>query len=692
MKILFKYFTPYVLSLFLTILLLFIQAYTNLALPDYMSDIVNIGIQQGGIIDAVPMTISKNRMDKLLLFMKTDEASFVMDCYGIIQNNSQDNTSSRQDIPPVQHESVYILNDIDGEARKAINHVMDKAWLALSGTGKTQNENIQAAVKMVKKEYEYLGIDTGKLQMQSILHTGAKMLLYTLIAAFSAIATGFLSARIAAGFSKDIRLAIFTHIENFSAEEFDTFSTASLITRTTNDVMQIQTITVMLVTMVFYAPIIGIGGVIRALEKSSSMWWILALAVAVLMAIVLTVYKITVPKFTLLQKLMDKLNLVSRENLSGLLVIRAFNRQEHEEKKFDSVNKDLTRTMLFVNRVMVVMMPLMMLIMNGLSVVILWVGTNQVAASQMQVGDIMAFMQYAMQIVFAFIMLSMMFIMLPRAAVSARRITEVLNMPLAIQDPVVHSPFEKPFIPTIEFKQVCFRYRGAETNAVENINFTARPGQITAIIGATGSGKSTLVNLIPRFHDVTEGSILVGGKDIKTVKQHILREKIGYIPQKSVLFSGTVTENIQYGSKKVDRETVETAVRISQSEEFIKTLEGGMESGISQRGSNVSGGQKQRLSIARALVKKTPIYIFDDSFSALDFTTEAKLRRALHDNLKASTMIIVAQRVSTIKNAHQIIVLDNGKVAGKGTHKELMKTSTIYREIATSQLTQEELA
>jgi len=750
MKTLVKYFKPYIFLLLTAIILLFIQAYTNLALPDYMSDIVNVGIQQGGITTNTPQAIRKDKMDKLLIFVNKKDSEFILSNYELFKHGSVEADEYQGLYPSIEKEDLYILKNINQDTHERLHSLLTNPWLITAGiensqsidlktkgkndtnpnnsmlafsklpkgtdpftfiknlpdSGKDQlittmdakftamgpNMSVKAAAAQVKLEYSAIGINTGSIQIRYMFHIGILMLLYTLIGAAAAITTGFLAAKIAAGFARDIRYGIFDKIESFNAQEFDTFSTASLITRSTNDIMQIQMITVMLVSMAFYAPIIGIGGVIRAIGKSSSMWWIIALAVAVLLIIIAAVFKIAVPKFKLLQRLMDKLNLVSRESLSGMLVIRASNMQPHEEHRFDEVNTDLTKTMLFVNRVMVVMMPIMLLIMNGLSILIIWVGAKQVAASTMQIGDMMAFMQYAMQIVFAFLMLSMMFIMVPRAAVSAERIAEVLKTEPVIIDPLTPASYKNPFDGTVTFNNVSFRYPEAKKDALHNISFTAQKGQTTAFIGTTGSGKSTLVNLIPRFYDVTDGEIIVGGENLKNVTQHDLRAKIGFIPQKSVLFSGTVEDNLLYADKDADSENIQSAIDISQSKEIIETLSKGKKSEISQGGSNVSGGQKQRISIARALVKKAAIYIFDDSFSALDFKTDAKLRSALKMNIKESTLLIVAQRVSTIKNADQIIVLDEGEITGTGTHKELMGNCAVYREIATSQLSREELA
>jgi ATP-binding cassette subfamily B protein len=506
------------------------------------------------------------------------------------------------------------------------------------------------------------------------------------------IVTGYLAALTAAGAARNIRKEVFKKVESFSSAEFDTFSTASLITRSTNDVTQVQMVIFMTLRMVFYAPIIGVGGVIRALGKGASMWWIIAVALMALLSLILIIFSISLPKFKIIQSLIDRLNLVTRENLSGMMVIRAFNKQEAEEKRFDKANRDLTNTMLFVSRVMVTMMPFMMIIMNGISLLIIWVGAHQVAKSTMQVGDMMAFMQYAMQIVFAFMMLSMNFIFLPRASVSGGRIADVLETETTVNDPQSPQVFQEPFVGRIEFRNVSFRYPGAEDDVLHDITFTAKPGQDTAIIGSTGCGKSTVINLIPRFYDVTEGTIFIDGTDIRQLRQSELRDKIGYIPQKRMLFSGTIESNLLYADKNASADDLRIAADIAQASEFIFATPEGMNIEIAQGGMNVSGGQKQRLAIARALVKQPPIYIFDDSFSALDYKTDAALRRALKEKTGDSTVLIVTQRVGTIKNADQIIVLDEGRVVGIGKHRELMSSCETYREIAFSQLSEEELA
>jgi ATP-binding cassette subfamily B protein len=550
----------------------------------------------------------------------------------------------------------------------------------------------QAAVAAVRSEYEALGMDMAKVQNSYILRVGGIMLLLTLLSGLCTIAVAFLSARTASGAARDVRRDVFRNVESFSNAEFDKFSTASLITRSTNDITQIQMVVVIMIRMMFYAPLVGIGGVIRMLGKDSSMWWLIAVAVMILISLILIVFSIALPKFKIIQKLVDRLNLVSRENLAGMMVIRAFNMQDFEEQRFDKANLDLTAVSLFINRLMVVMMPVMMLIMNGLSLAIIWVGAHQVAQANMQVGDMIAIMQYAMQIVMSFLFLSMLFIILPRASVSADRIADVLETELSINDPEEPKQLAEPFKGQIEFRNVSFRYPGADEDVLHDISFTARPGETTAFIGSTGSGKSTIINLFPRFYDVTEGSILVNGIDIREITQHQLRDKIGYVPQKGVLFSGTIESNLRYADENATDDMLASAIDIAQVTEFVNSKEEGIQAEISQGGANVSGGQKQRLSIARALVNNPPIYIFDDSFSALDFKTEAALRKKLKEKTGDSTVLVVTQRVSTVMNAEQIIVLEEGKIVGKGTHEELMETCETYKEIAVSQLNMEALS
>ncbi len=743
-----KYFKPFLLLIVIAIALLFVQANADLALPDYLSKIVNIGIQAGGVENAIPQAIRQSEMNRVTIFLSADDKARVLKDYTLVDQNSPDYTQTLAKYPALKDNPVYVLNTIDQAETDWLNPVMAKGILvvysieqimadpskaAALGQGATggfdlsklppgtdlfamlsklpastitqissamnarfnamgSSSLIQAAAAPIKAEYTALGVDSASLSTNYIMSTGGLMLLLTLVSVACTIAVGFLSARTGAGLARNLRQFVFKKVESFSNAEFDKFSTASLITRTTNDITQIQMVVIMMVRMVFYAPIIGVGGIIRAVGKDSSMWWILALAVGILIVLIIVVFNVAVPKFKIIQKLTDRLNLVTRENLSGMMVIRAFNRQDFELDRFDKANRDLTSTGLFVNRVMVVMMPIMMLIMNGVSLLIIWVGAKQVAASNMQVGDMMAFMQYAMQIMFAFLMLSFMFIILPRAQVSADRIADVLETEATVRDPEKPQTLPAGKHATLEFNHVSFRYPGAEEDVLHDITFTAQPGQMTAFIGSTGSGKSTVVNLIPRFYDVTEGSIKVDGVDIRNVTQHDLRARIGYVPQKSSLFSGTIDSNLRYADEDATDQTLQQAADIAQATEFIETKPEKMEEPISQGGANVSGGQKQRLSIARALVKQAPINIFDDSFSALDFKTDSALRRALKEHAADSTLLLVTQRVASVKNADQIIVMDEGRIVGKGTHQDLMKTCDTYKEIALSQLSMEELS
>ncbi len=553
---------------------------------------------------------------------------------------------------------------------------------------------LQATCDLALPDYMADIVNTGVMsgKISYILKTGTTMLLITLLGTAASVTVGFLASRTAAGVAHDLRFNVFKKVEQFANAEFDKFSTASLITRTTNDITQIQTVLVMMIRLVFYAPIMGVGGVFKAISESASMSWIIGVAVICLVGTIMVLFSLVMPKFKRVQKLVDRLNLVTRENIEGMLVIRAFNTQKFELNRFDKANADLTATNLFVNRAMAMMMPTMMLIMNLVTVIIVWVGAKQVSAFHMNIGDMMAYMQYAMQIIMAFLMMSLMFIMIPRAAVSADRIAEVLETEASILDPEEPISFKEDFQPTIEFRNVNFAYPGGQDNVLHNINFRAKAGQTTAIIGSTGSGKSTLVNLVMRFYDVTSGEILVDGLDLRTVMRKSLRDKIGYVPQKSVLFSGSIRSNLMYGDKNSSAENLEKASSIAQATEFITSKEEGFESIIAQGGTNVSGGQKQRLSIARALIKNVPIYIFDDSFSALDLKTDQKLRAALKRETGNSTILLVAQRISTIMNADQIIVLDNGYIVGLGTHDELLKNCEVYQEIAYSQLSEEELA
>lgn len=741
-----KYLKPYTLMVLITIALLFVLANADLALPDYMSRIVNTGIQQGGIENAVPEAVRAARLDQLLIFMSTEEKETVTGSFRLISPSDEEAVEYVDRYPALAEEPLYLLNEIDQEQEDQLNPVMGKSFMIVStieaimkdpsiieGMGDEMQFDLsqippgmdvfsllammpeaqraqltsrfednfsvlgesmvnQMAVGAVKTEYEAIGLDVGKLQTDYMLRTGGTMLLISLLGGVCTVAVGYTASRTAAGVARDIRRDVFQKVESFSNAEFNNFSTASLITRSTNDVTQVQLVTFLVLRLVFFAPILGIGGVIRALGKGASMSWIIAAAVLTLLGMILIVFMVALPKFKIIQSLIDRLNLVTRENLSGMMVIRAFNKQDFEQNRFDKANTDLTSTLLFVSRVMVTMMPFMMLIMNGLSLLIIWVGSHQVAEANMQVGDMIAFLQYTMQIVFAFLMLTMMFIFLPRAAVSGTRIADVLEKDLSIKDPEDPKQFPVPFEAEIEFRNVSFKYPDAQENVIHDISFTARPGETTAIIGSTGCGKSTVINLIPRFYDVTDGQILLDGVDIRDVRQSELRDRIGYVPQKGTLFSGTIESNLHYADENASDETLRDALDIAQASEFVFSNGDGLAAEISQGGGNVSGGQKQRLAIARALVKKPPIYIFDDSFSALDFKTESALRKALQEETSASTVLVVTQRVATVKQADQIIVLDEGRVMGQGTHQELMASCETYQEIAQSQLSKEELS
>jgi len=739
-----RYLKPYTLLIVGAILLLFIQANADLALPDYMSRIVNNGIQQGGVENAVPLALRKTTLDKINLFLTKEEQNAVDAAYLLIDSHSPDYQTYLSQYPILAKEPIYVLKQLEQNQIKTLNPILSRGLLTVSfldrilanpaqaqamgkGLGfdlskippnfyqifanmpaeqraplinaiqsrfNSMGESMisQMSISAVKAEYSALGVNTTSLQNGYILKTGGLMLLITLISVTATILVGYLAARVAAGLARDLRKAFFVRVSEFSNAEMEKFSTASLITRSTNDITQIQMVTMMMMRMVFYAPIIGIGGLIRAINTAASMWWIVAMMIVVLVGIIMSVFSLTLPRFKLIQSLIDRLNRVVRENLEGMMVVRAFNRQDFEEERFEKANRDLTRTTLFVSRVMVIMMPLMMFLMSGVSILVIWVGSHQVAQSSVQVGSMMAFMQYTMQIFFAFMFMSMMFIILPRASISADRIADVLETEPSIKDPPEPKHFPEPFQGVVEFKQVCFRYPDAEENVLDDINLIARPGETTAFIGTTGSGKSTIVNLIPRFYDVTCGAITIDGIDIRDVPQHELRSKIGYVPQKSNLFSGTIESNLLYGDENATEEELQMAAEIAQAAEFINTNPDGFQAEIAQGGINVSGGQRQRLAIARALVKKAPIYIFDESFSALDYKTDAALRRALKKYVANSTIFIVTQRVATIKNADQIIVLDEGRIVGKGKHHELMQTCEVYRNIALSQLTQEELA
>ena len=702
----------------LIIALLFLQAYCDLALPDYTSKIVNVGIQQKGLEDGVPDTIREESMEQLCLFLDEKEADRVKENYTL-----KDGIYQRKEISKEEREELNRILSVPMMAAQTFNSEEEAAkleeqmqlpedtdlWQVLAAIPKEQFAQIsaavtekmkempesirtQAAVQYVLQEYEEQGIDVDALQIRYILFAGLKMLGMALVIMLAAVSVTFLSARVAAVLGRNLRNSVYRKVISFSGEELNHFSTASLITRSTNDIQQIQMVFAMIFRMVLYAPILGVGGVLKVLQTDVSMTWILGVAVASILLLVFVLFKVAMPKFKILQYRIDELNLVSREILTGISVIRAFSREKQEEERFEEANARLTRTNLFVNRCMTFMMPLMMLIMNGITVLIIYNGSHAVDAGTMQVGNMMAFMQYAMQIIMSFLMITMMSIMLPRAGVSAKRINEVLETEVTIENP------EKILTPAAEekgeirFEHVSFAYPGADENTLTDIDFTVHKGETMAFIGSTGSGKSTLVNLIPRFFDVTEGRITVDGVDIRDMELHNLRERIGYVPQKAVLFSGTIDSNIRYGKKTATEEDAVHAAQIAQAWEFIQEKDKGMHADIAQGGTNVSGGQKQRLSIARAIAKNPEIYIFDDSFSALDYKTDVVLRRALKKETKDATTLIVAQRISTILHADKILVLDEGKIAGQGTHKELMKTCEIYQQIAMSQLSKEELA
>ena len=757
MKNLFKYAASYWKAMIAIVLILVVQAYCDLSLPAYTSDIVNVGIQQGGIEDEVPRQIATEEMEKLLLFVSEDDQQMVMDAY------TEDNTSYKKE--------AYVLKDSVAEEENTMENLKDILQIPMmmtsgiesgsdttkqmedklkeqmsqgmaqsmpQGADRTMPEGMpqgesqavslddmsmfdllkmlpaeqratmvekieeqmsempdtildQASVSFCRSAYKDLGMDMDQTQIHYLLQTGGQMAALALLGMVASIMVAFLASRVGASAGRDLRSGVFHKVVGFSNNEFNHFSTASLITRSTNDIQQIQMLIVMLLRMVLYAPILAIGGVLQVMKTNVSMSWIIGLAVIIIAFVVLLLFLVVMPKFKVLQNLVDQLNLVTREILTGLPVIRAFSTEKHEEERFDDANRTLTKTNLFVNRAMTFMMPVMMLVMNGVSVLIVWTGAHGISDGQMQVGDMMAFIQYTMQIIMGFLMLCMISIMLPRAAVAADRVEEVLKSETMIHDPKQEKHFPEDGKGVLTFDHVSFRYPGADEDVLEDITFTAKPGETTAIIGSTGSGKSTLVNLIPRFYDVTSGDIMLDGVDIREVKQQELREKLGYVPQKGVLFSGDIASNIMFGNSHGSDDEMIEAAEIAQATEFIDTKPEKYKSPISQGGSNVSGGQKQRLSIARAIAKHPQVFIFDDSFSALDYKTDVTLRRALAEKTSGSTVLIVAQRISTILHAEQIIVLDEGKVAGKGTHAELLKNCPVYREIAESQLSRKEL-
>jgi len=740
-----------VVPIIIIIGLLIVQAVCDLSLPDYTSNIVNVGIQQGGVEKVTPEVIRKSQLEKLELFISEEDKIEIKSNYTLLDKDSLSDEEYNKYVkkyPSLENEGVYKLTTKkkDKETIEKLNGIFARPMLVVQGfesdseeskamkaaiiaefppnMGIDENADIlevisqlpqeqrdtmmkdidknfenlpntmidQAAISYVKNEYNNIGMNIDKMQTNYLLYTGGLMILIALLSMVATVTVGFIGARVAANLGKNLRSKVFSKVIGFSNAELDKFSTASLITRSTNDIQQIQMLMVMLLRVVFYAPILGIGGVIKVLNTETSMAWIIVVAVVAISVVVIVLFTAVMPRFKRVQKLVDRVNLVTREILTGMMVIRAFSTERHEEKRFDKANNDLTKNNLFVNRTMALMMPTMMLIMNGITILIVWNGSHSIDAGTMQVGDMMAFIQYTMQIIMAFLMISMVSVMLPRATVSAGRIDEVLSTEYVVKDPVAPIKLEEDKKGVLKFNNVSFKYPNAEENVLSNITFTAMPGETTAFIGSTGSGKSTLINLVPRFYDVTEGEIFLDGIDIRKVSQHDLREKIGYVPQKGVLFSGTIESNLKYSGKSITDQDMIKAAEIAQATDFIKGTKESYNTEISQGGTNVSGGQKQRLSIARAIAKKPEVYIFDDSFSALDFKTDAALRKALKKETLNSTVLIVAQRISTILHAEQIIVLEEGRIAGIGTHNELMKTCDVYKQIALSQLSKEELA
>lgn len=750
-----KYLKPFVISLLAIVALLFGQAMCELAMPDYMSSIVDVGIVSGGVEDGVPEVIRESEFKKLAIFMDDKEKKLFTDNYRLLETGSA-TKAQKEEYPILKKENVYEQKDISANTREELKKALRKAETTVMGIeqgvseaskngGKTNTKKLskeqQEMVKLlssmpkgmdvftlletmpqdkllsmkdsmnkvtdamggetadtanatyIRNEYKSIGLDVDQIQYQYLFQHGLMMLGVALGSAAAAVCVGFLASRVAAGVSRNLRKDVFRKVEHFSSAEFNKFSTNTLITRTTNDIQQIQMALVMIMRIVIYAPIIGIGAVIKVVNTNVSMTWIIALVVVLILGVMMTAFVFVMPKFKMLQKLMDKLNSVVREILDGMSVIRAFNNQQSESEKFHKANHDILKTNLFTSRAMACLMPLVMLIMNCAAVLIVWVGSHQIDTGSLQVGDMMAFIQYSMQIIMAFMMITMISIMLPRASVAAGRVMEVLHTEPSIEDPKEEKQFMESKRGQIEFRNVSFRYPGAEEDVLHDISFTAEPGQTTAFIGSTGSGKSTIINLVPRFFDVTEGEVIVDGINIKDVSQHTLRDRIGYVPQKGSLFTGTIASNLRYAREDASEADLEEAARIAQALDFIDEKPERFETPIAQGGTNVSGGQRQRLSIARALVKKTEIYIFDDTFSALDFKTDARLRKALNALCAQthSTVLLVAQRISSIMHAERIVVLDKGRVAGIGTHEELMKTCDVYQEIAYSQLSKEEL-
>ena len=735
MRKLFQFLKPYAPRVLLILCVLVVQAYCDLSLPTYTSNIVNVGIQQSGIDEEIPENISEEEMNRLLLFVSEDDRQDIQDAYekssesfdydGEVLTlkdsvksdnekldalteemklpmmltagfeNGSDTTKQMEgqlkeqmsQVPGIEKMSVFdIFGMMDDTQRAAI---VDKITEQMDKMPDSILD--QAAISYVKSTYEQIGLDTGHMSTVYILKTGAKMLGLAALGMAASILACLMASRVGAKVGRGLRRDTFRKVIGFSNAEFDKFSTASLITRSTNDIQQIQFLTVMILRIVLYAPIMAIGGILKVSKTNVDMFWIIGLAVLLIVMVVAVLFIVVMPKFKIVQNMVDKLNLVSREILTGLPVIRAFHTEKHEEERFDKANKDLTKLNLFVNRAMTFMMPTMMLVMNGITVLIVWVGGHSINDGAMQVGDMMAFIQYAMQIIMSFLMICMISVMLPRAAVSAERVDEVLKSETKIHDPKDPKTLPKNGKGEVAFEHVSFHYPGAEEDVLHDITFTAKPGETTAFIGSTGCGKSTLVNLIPRFYDVTEGKITIDGQDVRNLTQHELRDKLGYVPQKGVLFSGNIASNIMFGNPDGSEQEMTEAAQIAQAVEFIDTKPERYKSPISQGGANVSGGQKQRLSIARAIAKHPDVYIFDDSFSALDYKTDTVLRSALKEKTTDSVVLIVAQRISTILHAEQIIVLDDGKIVGKGTHEELLKTCDAYYQIAASQLSESEL-
>ena len=735
MRKLFQFLKPYAPRVLLILCVLVVQAYCDLSLPTYTSNIVNVGIQQSGIDEEIPENISEEEMNRLLLFVSEDDRQDIQDAYekssesfdydGEVLTlkdsvksdnekldalteemklpmmltagfeNGSDTTKQMEgqlkeqmsQVPGIEKMSVFDIFDMMDDTQRAA--IVDKITEQMDKMPDSILD--QAAISYVKSTYEQIGLDTGHMSTVYILKTGAKMLGLAALGMAASILACLMASRVGAKVGRGLRRDTFRKVIGFSNAEFDKFSTASLITRSTNDIQQIQFLTVMILRIVLYAPVMAIGGILKVSKTNVDMFWIIGLAVLLIVMVVAVLFIVVMPKFKIVQNMVDKLNLVSREILTGLPVIRAFHTEKHEEERFDKANKDLTKLNLFVNRAMTFMMPTMMLVMNGITVLIVWVGGHSINDGAMQVGDMMAFIQYAMQIIMSFLMICMISVMLPRAAVSAERVDEVLKSETKIHDPKEPKTLPKNGKGEVAFEHVSFHYPGAEEDVLHDITFTAKPGETTAFIGSTGCGKSTLVNLIPRFYDVTEGKITIDGQDVRNLTQHELREKLGYVPQKGVLFSGNIASNIMFGNPAGSEQEMTEAAQIAQAVEFIDTKPERYKSPISQGGANVSGGQKQRLSIARAIAKHPDVYIFDDSFSALDYKTDTVLRSALKEKTTDSVVLIVAQRISTILHAEQIIVLDDGKIVGKGTHEELLKTCDAYYQIAASQLSESEL-